>query len=275
MPRRARPVERLSCARRRTIEQKGFHSHKSLITAASQSGGDRNAFHTRRSAGISSGRFVAMKLHDIETCLVGIVATPGSSTNTPTFNHMQARAISAAASGRNVSRTFRIEVEAERGSSGIDCGKRIFPIRDAADLDHHAVRLQSACTWRSGSHQVFADQEMRESRRPAIRSICARFSMPLSLTLMRSAGIRRASRSEVSRRTSKRVQIAIIHADDLGAGFERRIEFGVVMDFNERCDAELRRRVRGSAHLLGRENRGDKKDRVGAVRRQPPPRDIR
>ena len=38
---------------------------------------------------------------------------------------------------------------------------------------------------------------------------------------MTSAGIRRASRSDVSSRDLERMQIAIVHADDLGAGFER------------------------------------------------------
>ena len=55
-----------------------------------------------------------------------------------------------------------------------------------------------------------------------------------------------ASRSEVSSVTSKVSQIAIVDADDVGAGSEGRVEFVAVVDFDQRRHPVLRGQLRGN-----------------------------
>ena len=65
----------------------------------------------------------------------------------------------------------------------------------------------------------------------------------------------------------ERTEVAVVHADDFGAGFERYVQFSFVVHLDERVHPVLRGQFAERPHPVRIQNRGDKEDRVGSVGR--------
>ena len=99
--------------------------------------------------------------------------------------------------------------------------------------------------------------------RNALKPLCNRFTsaeewMPLSAHLDDSRGDFFApAASDVSSVTSKRMQIPIIHADNLRAGRERAVQLRFVMHLDQRGHLVVRGHLAKPAQLGFIEQRGD------------------
>ena len=117
-------------------------------------------------------------------------------------------------------------------------------------------------------HQVLADQERANSRPRAAARYPPASWMPLSLTRSAPAGhvLRQPQRS--FERDLEGGEIAIVDADDVGAGRDGRVQFAPVVHFDQRGHAVARRSSRKSRISRSVEDRGDQQDGIRAVRRR-------
>ena len=116
------------------------------------------------------------------------------------------------------------------------------------------------------AHQAFADEEGLTPA-AAMRWMSPWVKMPLSQIVMRSAGTRGARRSVVSSVTSKVRRLRLLMPIRRQSKFERAIEFGVVVDFDDGIHAEVFGGGCEVARGLIVDLRHDDQDAVGAPER--------
>ncbi len=93
--------------------------------------------------------------------------------------------------------------------------------------------------------------------------------MPLSVTRTTVGGMRSTSASEVSRATSKGLQVAVVYADGLSAGLAETVKHAVELvgcvHFNQHVEREAFGHRGKVFHFSVGECGGDEQDGVGAV----------
>ena len=112
---------------------------------------------------------------------------------------------------------------------------------------------------------MFAYEECIESHRPELIDLCPAFNTAFT-NLDDAIGNAFGESQRSIDRDSKGVQISVVDTDDRGFGFEGVIEFGVVVNFDERGHAERLREASIRAQLILSKNRGDQQNGVGAMR---------
>ena len=148
-----------------------------------------------------------------------------------------------------------VKDEAERARAGFHGRQRVFAIGDAADLDEH--QATSSRRARAASPDFIRCSPTRKASKPASSQAAdvGALKMPLSLTLRTPAGICRRKVDRSFERDLKRAQIAVVHADDFGAGIERDVKFPRVVDFDQRGHGESRASSRKSRSWADRGSR--------------------
>ena len=224
----------------RAIDQDGFGG---IVGHVGCGVFDAEGFPDADGAGMLRGCFVAVELRDIELKLRGDLFDDfGRFVDEDTDFPDVRRDVGdprRELRGGGVARTWCVKDEAEGAGSGVDGGEGVFAIRDAADFhEHSGDQFLDGARCVSGFDEVLAYEEGVVSG--VEESVDIGGGEDAAFADLREG--RRDLRREGDRgfeRDVEGAQIAVVDADDFGAGTQGDFEFAGVVDFDQRGHFEF------------------------------------
>ena len=179
------------------------------------------------------------------------------------------------------SRRPRHEVQADRVRAGTERRENPLGVRDAADLDQGQPRFSSHVVWhrprrhegtgRRGrlgrAHERLADEGSVEPDGPPAdqRSGLAHTRFADHQAVF---GDERPQPQAMVRIDRQSAQIAVVQADEPGISGKSGLHLALIVDFDQRLEAELAGQADEPGQLLRRQNAGQEQDDVGTRRPQ-------